>query len=118
MTVNQFRRLAISLSEAVESSHLAHPDFRYRNKIFATLGYPDPRWGMLKLTPEQQAEVLRGAPDAFRPAAGAWGRSGSTLVLLAAIDEATLRPILLQAWENIGAKIRPGKRRRAETSGN
>ena len=103
MTAPQFRRLALSLPKAVESSHQAHPDFRVRNKIFATLGYPDPRWGMVKLTPEQQAEVLRGAPDAFRPAAGAWGRSGSTIVLLSAIKTAILRPILQRAYENIAA---------------
>ena len=103
MTVNQFRRLALSLPEAVESSHQAHPDFRIRNKIFATLGYPDARWGTLKLTSEQQAEVLLGVPDAFRPAAGAWGRSGSTVVLLSAIKIAILRPILQRAYENIAA---------------
>ena len=82
MTAAQFRRLALDLPDTIESSHCAHPDFRVRNKIFATLGYPDSRWGMVKLTPAQQTEVLRGAPDAFRPAAGAWGRSGSTVVLL------------------------------------
>ena len=43
---------------------------------------------MVKLTPEQQAEVLRAAPEMFRPAAGAWGRSGSTVVLLSAISVA------------------------------
>ncbi len=109
MTAGQFRRLALGLPEAVESSHLAHPDFRVRNKIFATLGYPDARWGMVKLTPEQQAEVLRGAPDAFRRAAGAWGRSGSTIVLLSAIDLAELRPILQRAHMNLvpAKKARP-----------
>jgi hypothetical protein len=103
MTADQFRRLALSLPKAVESSHQAHPDFRFRNRIFATLGYPDSGWGMVKLTPEQQAEVLRGAPDAFRPAAGAWGRSGSTIVLLSGTKTAILRPILERAYENIAA---------------
>src|SRR6266850_2698408 len=103
MTADQFRRLALSLPKAVESSHQAHPDFRFRNRIFATLGYPGSGWGMVKLTPEQQAEVLRGAPDAFRPAAGAWGRSGSTIVLLSAVKTAILRPLLQHAYENIAA---------------
>ena len=101
MTANQFRRLALDLPEAVENSHQAHPDFRFRNKIFATLGYPNADWGMVKLTPDQQAEVIRAAPDVFRPAAGAWGRSGSTLVLLSAIKTAELRPILKRGCENI-----------------
>jgi len=104
MTARQFRRLALSLPEAVESSHLDHPDFRVRNRIFATLGYPDPRHGTVKLTPGQQKEVLRAAPEAFRPAAGAWGRSGSTVVLLSATRATLLAPIIRLAWENIAVR--------------
>ena len=40
MTVNQFRRLALSLPEVAERGHMDHPDFRVGGKIFATLGYP------------------------------------------------------------------------------
>lgn len=112
MTASQFRRLALGLPEAVESSHFDHPDFRFRNRIFATLGYPDQRWGMVRLTPDQQTEVIRAAPEAFRPAAGAWGRSGSTVMLLSAITTVALRPILRRAWENIAAKSTVSKRRR------
>jgi len=104
MTAAQFRRLALALPEAVESSHFDHPDFRVRNKIFATLGYPDPHYGMVKLTPGQQEELLRTAPESFRPAAGAWGRSGSTVVLLSATRVTTLSPIIRLAWENITAR--------------
>ena len=112
MTAAQFRRLALGLSEAVESSHFSHPDFRVRNRVFATLGYPDPRCGMVRLTPEQQKELVHAAPESFRPAAGAWGRSGSTIVILSAIDVASIGPVLQAAWENIVAKITVTKRRR------
>jgi hypothetical protein len=104
MTAAQFRRLALSLPEAVESSHLQHPDFRVRKRIFATLGYPDPRHGMVRLTSGQQKKLLRAAPETFRPAAGAWGRSGSTVVLLSATTVAALAPIIRLAWENITAR--------------
>ena len=50
MTADEFRRIALSLPEAVEIGHMGHPDFRVRKKIFATLGYPDDAWGMVKLT--------------------------------------------------------------------
>jgi len=112
MTAAQFRRLALSLPETVESSHFSHPDFRVRNRVFATLGYPDPRYGMVRLTPEHQKELVRAAPESFRPAAGAWGRSGSTIVILSTIDVASIRPVLETARENISAKITVTKRRR------
>jgi hypothetical protein len=41
MTSDEFRALARSLPEAVEAveaSHMGHPDFRVRKKIFASLG--------------------------------------------------------------------------------
>ena len=109
MTANQFRKLALSLPEVVEGAHLHHPDFRVGNKIFATLGYPDDRCGMVKLTPAQQAEVLDAEPETFRPAAGAWGRSGSTVVVLAATTATRILPLLRQAWANATA---PATRRR------
>ena|SRR6476620_7585910 len=112
MTAAHFRRLALSLPETVERAHFSHPDFRVRNRVFATLGYPDPRYGMVRLTPEQQKELVCAAPESFRPAAGAWGRSGSTIVVLSTIDGAFIRPILQAAWENIAAKITVTKRRR------
>ncbi len=110
MTASQFRRLALSLPEVNENSHMGHPDFRVGNKIFATLGYPDAECGMVKLTPEQQAELLRAAPETFRLAAGAWGRSGSTIVRLSSAGLVMLRPILRQAWEN--ARTSPPLRKR------
>jgi hypothetical protein len=99
-----FRRTALNLPEAVEGAHMGHPDFRVRNKIFASLGVPDAGWGMVKLTPEQQEVLMASEPQAFKPAAGAWGRRGSTHVRLAAIDDATLKSALAMAWRNTAPK--------------
>lgn len=116
MTANQFRNLALALPEAIESSHVYHPDLRVRNRIFATLGYPDECWGMVKLTPEQQGDFIGRFPEVFHPAAGAWGRSGSTLVLLSAIKPDALRPALSSAWKNIVEKPRDTVRPRRKSS--
>ena len=103
-TIPDFRRTALSFPEATESAHMGHPDFRVRNKVFASLGVPDAAWGMVKLTPEQQDMLMAAEPAAFKPAAGAWGRRGSTHVLLAAIDRTTLRSALGMAWRNTAPK--------------
>jgi hypothetical protein len=98
MTIADFRRLALALPEAVESTHMNHPDFRVRGKIFATLGYPETGWGMVKLGAAQQKRLVEREPRVFVPAAGAWGRAGATTVLLKAADKATVGKALAAAW--------------------
>ncbi|OAI47971.1 hypothetical protein AYO44_08250 [Planctomycetaceae bacterium SCGC AG-212-F19] len=103
MTADEFRSLALTLPEAVEKSHMGHPDFRVRGKIFATLG-PDGDRGMVKLTPDQQASFMRTDPEVFEPVAGAWGRRGCTYICLAAAEELPVRHALIAAWRNTAPK--------------
>jgi hypothetical protein len=103
MTADEFRTLALSFPEAVENAHMGHPDFRVLNKIFATLG-PNGDWGMVKLTPEQQASFVRLEPQVFKPASGAWGRRGATIVQLDGAEELTVRQALIAAWRNNAPK--------------
>jgi len=100
MTPSQFRKLALSLPEAEERSHMSHPDFRVRKKIFATLGYPHERHAMIKLHPGEQANCMESAPDVFGPAAGAWGRGGATTVLLKSAPAARIKAALAAAWRH------------------
>jgi hypothetical protein len=104
MTADQFRRIALALPEAEESAHMDHPDFRVRNKIFATLGYPTREWGGLKLTPNQQKLVVREHPEAFVPIKGTWGARGATSVRLRAAKAPLLRKALAAAWCNTAPK--------------
>jgi hypothetical protein len=104
MTADDFRNLALSLPEASESAHMGHPDFRVRGKIFATLGYPDRGWGMVKLTPEQQRLLVRAEPEVFVPVIGGWGRRGATSVNLATVTPDTLSSALLAAWRNFAPR--------------
>lgn len=78
---------------------MGHPDFRIRNRIFATLHH-DRKFGMVKLTPDQQKAFVRDNPSAFAPESGAWGRAGCTSVRLDAIDEDTLGEAITLAWQN------------------
>jgi hypothetical protein len=78
---------------------MGHADFRVDGKIFATLGSPDEAWGMVSLMPEQQEDFMTLAPEAFKPAAGAWGRGGSTLVRLDSVSDDLLEAALSAAWE-------------------
>jgi hypothetical protein len=94
-TTDDFRRIALSFPGAEESAHMSHPDFRVGGKIFATL--PKEGQGMVILLPEQQENYM-GLSDAFAPAAGAWGRGGSTLVRLDAVPDDLLEAAIAAAW--------------------
>jgi len=98
MTPNDFRRIALSFPETEERAHMDHPDFRVAGKIFATLGYPEDGWGMVKLTPIEQEMFIKLQPTVFKPCNGVWGRRGATNVRLKSLRKPTLRRALEAAW--------------------
>ncbi|MCS3762803.1 MmcQ/YjbR family DNA-binding protein [Bradyrhizobium centrosematis] len=104
MSKSRFRKSALALPGVIEGEHHGHADFRIGKRVFATLGYPDDTWGMVKLSPDQQAMLVDAEPELFRPVPGAWGKSGSTNVKLAKIDPTTLRSALDMAWRNVAPK--------------
>ncbi len=98
MTANDFRRLALSFPKTEERAHMHHPDFRVVGKIFATLGYPEDGWAMVKLTPLEQEMFVKAQPAVFNPCTGAWGRRGCTNVRLKSARRPTMRRALEAAW--------------------
>lgn len=110
MTLEAFRRLALSLPERCEVAHMGHPDFRVGGKIFATLGCPDQNWGVLKLTPEQREAFVSAEPAVFVPVTGGWGRRGATNVCLRPAKVRSLRVALEVAWRNVAPRQLVGSR--------
>jgi hypothetical protein len=108
MTLNSrialFRRLALALPQAVEGSHMDHPDFRLNNQIFATLSGEKKGYGVLKLTLEQQAAFVIDQPHIFSPVQGGWGRMGMTYIQLDQADESIMAGALRTAYQNLDAK--------------
>jgi hypothetical protein len=99
-----FRRLALQLPGAVESSHMNHPDFRLNNQIFATLSAQDEGCGVLKLTTEQQSAFITDQPHIFSPVQGGWGRMGMTFLHLDQADESIMAGALRTAYHNLQEK--------------
>jgi len=99
-----FRRMALAMPEAVEGSHMGHADFRVGGKIFATLGFPEKGYGVLMLTPEQQAGMVEDAPEVFSPVSGGWGKMGATRVRLAKVKPDILEGALRMAWKRKAPK--------------
>jgi hypothetical protein len=87
-----------------------HPDFRAPNgKIFASLNENQTR-GMAPLTPDQQADLIARAPDVFEPAAGAWGRGGSTMIVLKNAHAEIVGEALTLAYQRISSAKNTRKR--------
>ena len=103
MTPNAFRKFALSFPEATEGSHMGHADFRVRGKIFATLG-PNEDWGMVKLPPDAQADLVDEDEGVYVPAKGAWGLSGCTIVRLRDADAKVVEKAMVAAWRKAAPK--------------
>ena len=106
MKPDDFRMMALGLPHTVERAHHQHPDFRVKGKIFATLGYPNEEWGVVCLTPAEQARFSKREPDVFVPVKGAWGRAGNTQVYLQSARQQSVRDALEAAWKNHAPKER------------
>jgi len=103
VTPSVFRTIVLGLDGVIEASHMNHPDFRAANgRIFATLNEDETR-GMASLTPDQQADLIARAPRMFVPAAGAWGRGGSTMIDLKNADAEIVGEAVTLAWQRVSA---------------
>ena len=112
MTAADFRRIALSLEGAEAGSHMGVEDFRVGGHIFATLSHVAEGYGILMLSPGQQAAFVAEAPDLFLPVAGGWGRQGATHIRLASADERTLEGALRSAWKlRLEKNVRPSRRK-------
>ena len=111
MTEKQFRRIALGMHGAIESSHMNHPDFRAGGRIFATL-HGNGKTGMVKLTPEQQSEFVTAHPKVFGAESGAWGREGCTRVYLQHANSEVIGEAMTLAWQNVSASSPPRTRKK------
>jgi hypothetical protein len=97
------RRLALALPEVGEAAHFEQTSFRVANKIFCTMG-AEPGRIMLKLDPEDQANLVADDPQAIQPVPGYWGRKGSTWVWIARLDDERLAALVRLAWASVAPK--------------
>jgi hypothetical protein len=104
MDAEAFRKLALSLPEAAQSSHMGAVDIRVCGKIFAQPAGKPGGSAIIKLTREQQDMMCSAEPAVFTPQPGHWGRVGWTRFAVEAADEVTARGALWTAWRNVAPK--------------
>ena len=94
------RELALSLPEVEEKSHFEKPDFRVKNKIFASL-HEDKACMMVKLSVIEQSVFCAFDKTIIYPVPGGWGRKGATLINLKKVKKSMLLDALTTAWKTV-----------------
>lgn len=98
MDVHQFRELALSFPDAIETPHFERTSFRYRKKIFATLSEKE-GLACLMLTPEDQDVFVAMGKPAVYPVPNKWGEKGATYIQLTDVNDNLLADALTAAYQ-------------------
>lgn len=99
MTKEDFRQIALNLSEVTVGAHRGHADFRVAGKIFASLYAEEQGYATVFLSEDQQTEFLAQAPAVFLAVPEAEGRKGETLITLAPATPDLVEAAMKAAWQ-------------------
>ena len=77
VSINAFKKLALSLPEAIELPHFEKTSFRINNKIFTTLDIEKQK-AVLMLTKIDQSVFCAFDRTVIYPVDGYWGKQGAT----------------------------------------
>jgi hypothetical protein len=100
ITIEQARKAALALPEAEEKIHFNTPDFRIRNKVFATLHEKEKRV-VVKLSAIDQSVFCSYDKEIIFPVPGGWGRQGWTFINLKKIKKEMFLDALTTAWKTV-----------------
>ena len=100
ITIAQARKMALALPETEEKKHFNTPDFRIRNKVFATLHEKEKRV-VVKLSAIDQSVFCSIDKEIIFPVPGGWGRQGWTFINLKKIKKEMFLDALTTAWKTV-----------------
>jgi hypothetical protein len=98
ITIEQARKIALTLPETEEKPHFHLTSFRVKNKIFATI-HADKNYVMVKLTPIDQSVFCSYNKEVIFPVPGGWGKKGATFINLKKVKKSMLIDALTTAWK-------------------
>ena len=103
ITIETYRKLALSFPEAIELPHFEKVSFRVNKKIFSTLSVSE-NIAMVKLSLVDQSVFCDMSDGAFYPVPGGWGKQGATYVDLKKVKRKMLEDALTISYCNVAPK--------------
>lgn len=103
VSIETYRKLAMSFPEAVELPHFEKTSFRVNKKIFSTLSEKE-NIVMVKLSLVDQSVFCDMIDRAFYPVSGAWGKQGATYIDLKKVKSKILEEALTISYCNVALK--------------
>lgn len=106
VSINAFRKLALSYPDATEQPHFKKASFRIKKKIFVTLSEADKK-AALKFNDIDQSVFCSFDKSVIYPVPGGWGRQGWTIVELSKVKPTMLKDALTVAYNTVSANKTP-----------
>ncbi|RNL52528.1 MmcQ/YjbR family DNA-binding protein [Pedobacter jejuensis] len=103
LTVEEFKKLALSFENATEEPHFEKASFRVNKKIFATLNSSKCAIS-LKLTPVDQSVFCSFDSENIYQANGPWGKQGWTIFEFNKLKEDLIEDALTLSYCNVAPK--------------
>lgn len=111
VSIDTFRKLALSFPEATEEPHFEKISFRVRKKIFATYDDKNKR-ACIKLSEVGQGVFSSAGKAIIYPVANKWGKQGWTLIELKKVRNDLFADALTTAYcevapQKLAEQVRP-----------
>lgn len=103
VSINVFRKLALSFPEATEAPHFEKTSFRVRKKIFATYD-ANKKWACLKLSEVDQDIFSAAARSVIFPIYNKWGKQGWTIIEMSKVHKELFIHALKMAYCEVAPK--------------
>ncbi|MCM0664880.1 MmcQ/YjbR family DNA-binding protein [Flavobacterium tyrosinilyticum] len=103
VSIEEFRKLAMSFPDATEEPHFEKTSFRIKKKIFATFDEKNNR-AVLKLNEIDQSVFCASSEKIFYEVPNKWGKQGWTIVELSRVRPEMFEDALIRSYENVAAK--------------
>ena len=99
VSIEEFRKLAMSFPDATEEPHFEKTSFRIKKKIFATFDEKN-NHAVLKLNEIDQSVFCASSEKIFYEITNKWGKQGWTIVELSKVRPEMFKDALKLSYQN------------------